>query len=140
MRSPLKYIIAICLLCIGTKQLYAQNFDTGKNNYFILSKNIQHLKPIILTANELAKEDGEKYGEFHVVFCEDTVQDIPNNNGFRKLLEEAQTMNIKVFVCGISLKKFNVNPSKLPRSLPIVANGILYGFQLTKKDFITLSI
>ena len=55
-------------------------------------------------------------------------------------LKKAKVQNIKVFVCGLSLSKFNINPEALPSNLEITPNGILYGFQLIKKGFITLTI
>jgi intracellular sulfur oxidation DsrE/DsrF family protein len=106
----------------------------------VLSKNIQQLKPILQTASELAKEDGKKHGEFYVIICGNTVNDIVDNSDFKELLGKAKNQHVKVIVCGISLKKFNIDPNTLPDSLEITPNGILYGFQLTKQGFITLTI
>lgn len=128
------------LLLFGTSQLQAQNINSKKNNYLVLSKNIQQLKPVLLTATELAKEDGKKYGAFYVIICGKTVTEIDDNSDFNTLLEEAKAQNVKVFVCGISLSKFNITPETLPNTLEVIPNGILYGFQLTKKGFITLTI
>lgn len=118
----------------------AQDFNLEQNNYLVLSKNIQQLKPVLLTANELAKEDGKNYGQFYVIICGKTVKDIQNNSNFKELLKQAKTQNVKVFVCGISLKKFNIDPSKMPHNIAITPNGILYGFQLSKQGFISLTI
>lgn len=128
------------LLLVGTSQLYAQNINAKKNNYLVLSKNIQQLKPVLLTATELAKEEGKKHGAFYVIICGKTVTEIADNLNFNTLLEKAIAQNVKVFVCGISLSKFNITPETLPDNLEIIPNGILYGFQLTKKGFITLTI
>ncbi len=140
MKNSILFITTMFLLLFGTSQLLAQNINSKKNNYLVLSKNIQQLKPVLLTANALAKEDGKKYGSFYVILCGKTVNDISNNPDFNALLEKAKAQNINVFVCGISLSKFNINPETLPSNLEITPNGILYGFQLTKKGFITLTI
>jgi len=140
MKNSIIIITILLLSLLGATQLQAQEFNPKKNNYLVLSKNIKQLDPVLLTARDLAKEDGKKYGNFYVVICGKTVNDIANNSGFNKLLEKANAQNIKVFVCGISLQKFNINPSQLPSTLEITGNGILYGFQLTKKGFITLTI
>tara|TARA_R110000751_G_scaffold100068_2_gene193864 strand:+ start:166413 stop:166835 length:423 start_codon:yes stop_codon:yes gene_type:complete len=137
--SILIFTTLFSFIC-GTQQLQAQDFNTTKNNYLILSKNIQQLKPVLLTAQSLATEDGINYGDFYVIICGKTVKDIPNNTEFKILLEEAKFLNIKVFVCGISLKKFNITPKQLPDSIVVTENGILYGFQLTKNGFLTLTI
>lgn len=140
MKKSILYIATLFLLIFGASSLQAQDFNPKKNNYLVLSKNTQQLKPVLLTANELAKEDGKKRGAFYVIICGKTVNDISNNSDFNTLLEKAKTQNVKVFVCGISLSKFNINPDTLPNNLEIIPNGILYGFQLTKQGFITLTI
>jgi len=140
MKNSILFITTMFLLLFGTSQLQAQDINPKKNNYLVLSKNIQQLKPVLLTANELAKEDGKKHGEFYVIICGKTVNDISDNVDFNTLLEKAKALNVKVFVCGISLNKFNIDPSTMPNNLEITPNGILYGFQLKKQGFITLSI
>ena len=140
MKNSILFITTLFLLLFGTSQLQAQHINPKKNNYVVLSKNIQQLKPVLLTANALAKEDGKKYGAFYVIICGKTVNDISGNSDFNALLEQAKAQNINVFVCGISLSKFNINPETLPSNLEITPNGILYGFQLKKKGFITLTI
>lgn len=132
-------ISTLAFFCFfGTAQ--AQDASSQKNNYLILSKNIKQLKPIILTAKDLAMEDGKKFGKFYVIFCGKTVKDIPQNNNFKTLIKEAQKHNVKMYACGLSLKKFNINKEEIPNTIEITKNGILYGFQLTKKGFITLTI
>lgn len=140
MKNSILFITTMFLLLFGTIQLQAQDINPKKNNYLVLSKNIQQLTPVLLTANELAKEDGKKYGALYVIICGKTVKDISNNSDFNALLKKAKTQNVKIFVCGISLNKFNIDSSTMPNNLEIIPNGILYGFQLTKQGFITLTI
>ena len=140
MKNAILFITTMLLLLFGTYQLQAQNINAEMNNYLVLSKNIKQIKPILMTANALAKEDGKKYGAFYVIICGKTVTQINDNSDFNTLLEEAKAQNVKVFVCGISLSKFNITPETLPNTLEVIPNGILYGFQLTKRGFITLTI
>lgn len=138
MKNPIIFLTAIFLLLIGTAQ--AQDFDLAKNNYVVLSKNIQQLKPVLMAAKELKKEDGDMFGTFHMIICGKTVADIVDNSDFNVLLKQAKTQNVNVFVCGISLDKFNVDPKRISTTLKIAQNGILRGFQLTKQGFVTLTI
>lgn len=138
MKKYIIFLTTLFLMLFGSVQ--AQDFNLEQNNYLVLSKNIQQLKPVLLTANELAKEDGKNYGQFYVIICGKTVKDIQNNSNFKELLKQAKTQNVKVFVCGISLKTFNIDPSKMPNNIAITPNGILYGFQLSKQGFISLTI
>jgi intracellular sulfur oxidation DsrE/DsrF family protein len=130
----------LLFLILGTPQLKAQNQTGEQQNYVVLSKNIKQLKPILMTADSLAEEDGETYGEFQVVLCGKTVQDIKNNADFKLLLKQAELQNVTVTVCGLSLNAFEVDQKQLPEHLEVVENGILYGFQLKKKGFISLTI
>lgn len=128
----------ISLLAIGTALEQTVNFE--KNNYLVLSKNIEQLKPVMLTATELAEQDGNKYGVFHVIFCGKTVQNISKNKEFLSLTQQAKEQHLKVFVCRLSLKKFGIDPNDIPDTIEVTENGILEGFQLTKKGFLTLTI
>ncbi|AUC84010.1 sulfur reduction protein DsrE [Polaribacter sp. ALD11] len=140
MKNSILIITTLFLLLFGTTQLVAQNFNLKKNNYLVLSKNIQQLKPVMLAAKSLEIEEDKKYGDFYIILCGKTVNNIPNNPDFRALLNEATKQNIKVFACGISLQKFNISQDQLPKNIKITENGILYGLQLTKKGFTSITI
>ena len=140
MKNSILIFTTLFSVLLGAQQLHAQEINPTKNNYLILSKNIQQLKPVLLTAKSLAMEDGQDYGDFYMIICGKTVKDIPNNSEFHALLEDAKLLNIKVFACGISLKKFNIITTQLPDNIAVTENGILYGLQLTKKGFLSLTI
>jgi len=140
MKNSILIFTTLFSFLFGAQQLQAQEFNPTKNNYLIISKNIQQLNPVLITAKSLITEDKEDYGDFYVIICGKTVKDISNNTNFKILLEEAKTLNIKVFACGISLKKFNITPKQLPENISVTENGILYGLQLTKKGFISITI
>ena len=140
MKNSILIITTMFFLFFGINQSKAQDFNPKKNNYLILSQNIEQLKPILLTASELTKEDGKKHGTFYVIICGKTVSDIPNNLDFNKFLDAAKKQNVTVFVCGLSLKKFNIDPTLLPENIKVVDNGILYGLQLSRNGFIALTI
>ncbi|MBD0822519.1 sulfur reduction protein DsrE [Aestuariibaculum marinum] len=140
MKTPIHYITILGLVLLSTITLHAQHVNPEKHNYFILSKNIQQLKPITITAHALAEEDPKNHGELHVVFCGKTVRDIPGSAFFNQLLEDSKSAPIKIFVCGLSLKKFNVTPDNLPENIKVIDNGILYALQMKKQGFITLTI
>ncbi|MFD0933307.1 DsrE family protein [Psychroflexus salinarum] len=140
MKHSITYITALLFLILGTSEMKAQDHHSDQHDYVVLSKNIKQLKPILMTATSLAEEDGENYGEFKVIFCGKTVSDMKNNADFTMLLKQAKLQNVKVSACGLSLNKFNINPDQLPELLEVVDNGILYGFQLKKNGFISLTI
>ncbi|NIK93580.1 sulfur reduction protein DsrE [Mangrovimonas sp. CR14] len=132
------YIITMVFLLFGTTHIKAQNPD--KQNYLVISKNIKQLNPILLTAQELQNEDGKTFGDFIVIFCGKTVSKMVNDPDLNKLLEQAKEQHIQILACGLSLKKFHINPEELPNSIKIAENGILKSFQLIKKGYLTLTI
>lgn len=138
MKRYILFLTTMFLILGGTAK--AQEFNSNKNNYLVFSKNILQLKPTLLTASELAIEDGDKHGEFYIVICGKTVSDIANNTEFNELLKQAKMQNVRVFACGLSLDQFSVSPDQLPNDIDTIDNGILYGLQLTREGFITLTI
>jgi intracellular sulfur oxidation DsrE/DsrF family protein len=136
-------LIVIISVFAGINNGTAQNNNKSKqdkNNYFVLTSNVEQLKPIILTAEKLALEDDKKYGEFHVVVCGKTVQDLADPEKMKQFVEMAEKNNVHLYACGFSLDKFHVDPSRIPNQFKVVENGILYGFRLQKKGFYSLSL
>lgn len=130
----------ILLLLLGGKGLLAQDTQPESYKYFILSKNVKQLAPILLTANALIKTDGKRFGELQILFCGKTIEAINNHAEFLAQLEKAKSKDIKILVCGLSLDQFDIDHETLPDHLQVVENGILHALQLKKNGFITLSI
>lgn len=109
-------------------------------NYFVLTRNVQQLKPIILAAADLAETDGEQFGEFHVVICGQAVKDLTNAELMEPYLQLAKANHVKLIACGFSLRKFEVNEGTLPEQMEVVQNGILYGFTLEKAGYHAITL
>ncbi len=131
------------LLTLFTNPLQAQN-DHEEHadhvNYVVLTRKVPQLKPIILAAEELAKQDGEKFGDFQVVVCGKAVQDLTNQEIMKDFIEKAGKAGVTINACGFSLKKFSVDRSKLPEALRVVENGILHNFELQKKGYLSIEL
>ncbi len=129
------------IITLFAVNLNAQNTTDIKNNdYVVLTSKIPQLKPILLTAESLALEDGDDYGDFQIIICGKTVEDLKDKSKMNDLLHKAEAQNVKIMVCGFSLKKFNVEESELPKELEVVPNGILYNFQLQKKGYKSITL
>ncbi len=126
-------------ITLFTVKANAQDTIT-KNNYVVLTSKIPQLKPILLTAEALEQEDRSNYGDFQVIICGKTVEDLKNKELMHDLLHKAETQNVKIVVCGFSLKKFNIDEKDIPKELEVVPNGILYNFQLQKKGYRSLAL
>jgi len=131
----------ILVLALSIFSTEAQNtMHLEKNNYVVLTTKIPQLKPIILTAEALAEEDGGKFGDFQVIICGKTVTDLTDKEMMRKFIDKAEKANVKIVICGFSMKKFGVDQKDIPQVLEVVDNGILYDFQLQKKGYLSLGL
>ena len=109
-------------------------------NYVVLTRKVPQLKPIILAAEELAAQDGDKFGDFQVVVCGKAVQDLTDKETMNDFLKKAEKAGVIINACGFSLKKFDVDKSKLPKELRVVENGILHNFELQKKGYLSIEL
>ena len=135
----LSTLVLVLALSIFTAE--AQNkMHHEKNNYVVLTTKIPQLQPIILTAEALAEEDGEKFGDFQVIICGKTITDLTDKEMMRKLIDKAEKANVKIVICGLSMKKFGVDQKDIPQKLEVVDNGILHNFQLQKKGYLSVDL
>ncbi|HET8886084.1 MAG TPA: sulfur reduction protein DsrE [Salinimicrobium sp.] len=136
------FLSSIALIfALFTSSVYAQEkIVEQKENYVILTKKIPQLQPIFLSAEALAKEDGEQFGEFKIIICGKTVQELTDKEMMQKYVEKAAKLNVELVVCGFSLHKFGVEKNNISPELKIVENGILYNLQLQKKGYTSLSL
>lgn len=114
--------------------------ESEKQNYVVLTKKVQQLKPILLAAKELSKEDGEKFGNFEIIVCGKEIGDLTNLESMKPHLKEAKQIGANIIACGFSLKKFKVDPKKLPKNMDVVDNGILHNLTLQKKGYLSLGL
>ena len=124
----------------ATSGLTQNTIHHKKNNYVVLTKTIPQLNPIILTAKALAAEDGNKFGDFQVIICGKTVTDLTDKEMMQKFMDNAKKANVKIVICGFSLKQFGVDPKDIPKELEVVDNGILHNFQLQKKGYLSIEL
>ena len=132
--------IFIMITLFSTATLRAQQMNTGKNNYVVLTKKVPQLQPIILTAEALKAEEGDAFGDFQVIICGKEIGDITDTEKISGFIEKAEKVGVQLVACGFSLHKFKVDEKKVPHEMKVVKNGILYNFQLQKKGYKSLSL
>ncbi len=133
-------LIFAAFLMLFSANTKAQSQDTELNNYVVLTKKIPQLQPILITAEELKKEDGHHFGDFQIIVCGQTVQGLTDKEEMKQFTERAKNAGVALKACGFSLKKFGVDPDKIPSEMEIVENGILYNFQLQKKGYLSIEL
>lgn len=127
----------IMLFSLNTQ---AQQHDSEKNNYVVLTKKIPQLQPIFLTAETLAEEDGKEFGKFEVIICGQTVKELTDKEMMQKYINKAKEHNVELVACGFSLNKFGVDRKDISPAFRVVENGILYNLQLQKKGYTSISL
>ena len=139
MKTILSTLILSIVLVIGnTQQSFSQ--ESATINYVVLTKKVDQLKPILLAAKTLAEEDGSNFGNFEIIVCGKEIGELTNIEKMQTHLAESKKVGANIIACGFSLKKFNVDPKKLPKDMIIVENGILHNFELQKKGYLSLSL
>ncbi|MEO5790258.1 MAG: sulfur reduction protein DsrE [Gelidibacter sp.] len=123
-----------------TADIQAQQMDSNKNNYVVLTTKVPQLQPIIFTAEALKAEEGDAFGDFQVIICGKDIGEITEAEKMDQFIEKAEKSGVQLIACGFSLHKFKVDKSKIPSKMTIVENGILYNFQLQKKGYKSLSL
>lgn len=128
------------ILTIFTNPLQAQENAHKVNNYVVLTKKVEQLKPIILTAKSLKEEEGEHFGDFQAIVCGQDIKLLADKEKMKDFITQAKEAGVKLIACGFSMKKFNVEAKDIPAEFEIVENGILYNFQLQKKGYYSLGL
>ncbi|SIR22809.1 sulfur reduction protein DsrE [Maribacter ulvicola] len=132
--------LLVMIMLFNTTNTKAQDLDRNKNNYVVLTKKVPQLQPIILTAQALKAEEGDKFGDFQVIICGPLIGEITDTEKMGNFIEQAQKFKVQLLACGFSLDKFKVDRTKIPREIRIVENGILHNFQLQNKGYKSVSL
>ena len=140
MRRAILFVCVIITLLISEKSQAQNPAKSAVQNYVVLTKDIQQLKPIILAANDLAAEDGIHFGMFKVIICGKTVTGLIQKEKIAPVLAMAEKYHVELYACGLSLTQFKVNTRELPKQIQVTKNGILYNFQLQKKGYLSIEL
>ena len=114
--------------------------ETVENNYFILNRNVEQLKAVGKAAADLAVSDSTAYGTFKVVVCGKSVQDLLDEEKMADAVAILQASGVEMYACGLSLKKFGVDPASLPEFYQVVPNGLVFGFELQKEGYYSITL
>ena len=111
----------------------------GKSNQFaIMVGNKEHFIAAILTADQLLK--GTQNLTVEVVAVGDLVKDIAEDKTLFDMINQADTLEIKLTVCEIAMALNKVSRNKLDQRFNTVRNGWIHLFELKDKGYNTLSI
>ncbi|MFO7719989.1 MAG: DsrE family protein [Gillisia sp.] len=132
---------AIIFLVLLTTSVNAQTSkNTDKLNYIVSTSKTAQLQPIIATAEALAKEDAEKFGEFQAIIYGKTVQELTDKEAMKKFIVMAKNANVRLLVCNMALKTFEVNPADIPDEFEVVDNAFTHILQMQKQGYLSIQL
>lgn len=139
MKRSIGILIVFLLLGISGQ---AQNTLQGeKNNYVVSTTKIPQLQPIILTAESLREEDGEKYGDFQIVMYGPNVMELTHKDKMETFTGKAKAAGVEIFVCKISLDRLGIDPAELHQYIQVVDHAYTHLIQLQKnKNYYSLQL
>lgn len=140
MKTTLIILVSILIGLSSVNALGHKSIHPKTNNYVVITSNIQQIKPIVLAAKDLAKEDGKIFGEFQLIICGKAVAELTQPEKIAPFLEMAKKEGVKLVACGYSLNESKINPKDLPSEVKVVDNGLFYDFQLQKKGYLSIEL
>lgn len=140
MKTTLIILVSILVGLTSANALGHKSIHPKKNNYIVITSNIQQINPIVLAAKDLAKEDGKNFGEFQIIICGKAVAELIQPEMIAPFLEMTKKEGVKLVACGYSLNQSKINPKDLPNAIKVVDNGLLYDFQLQKKGYLSIEL
>ncbi len=115
-----------------------ENSISQDGKYALLVRSSQHLKAAIMTGEDF-KARSEKI-DFRIVMCGELVKELSDNDSLKNMVGEASGRGLKILACGLSVKQLSVDRSRLPESVSITENGLIYMFGLEENGFKTITL
>ncbi|MCH7400459.1 hypothetical protein ACFOUP_10710 [Belliella kenyensis] len=139
-------IIILVLVAISTSTVQSQTTQEIQKTEQSIKKNgkyaslvmrNQHLEAAILTGKSFKNKS--KKIDFQIVVCGELVKEIIQDTALQSLIEEGVNQHgLKVLICGLSINRLNLDKEKLPQSVTITENGLIYMFGLQEQGFKTV--
>lgn len=139
MKRSIEILIGLLILGITGQ---AQNIPAeDNNNYVVSTTKVPQLQPIILTAEALREEDGEKYGDFQIVMYGPNVKELTSKDKMEAYIGKAKAAGVGIFVCKISLDRLGIEAVELHDYIKVVDNAFTHLLQLQKnKNYYSLQL
>ncbi|MBZ9630364.1 sulfur reduction protein DsrE [Salegentibacter sp. LM13S] len=133
--------ILLVFLTLGFSMNAQMAAGDHKNNYIVLTTKIPQMEPIILTANSLKEEDGEKFGDFQIVLYGLNIKGLTNIKEMDKYVNKAKATGVQIMVCKLSLAKLKINSTDLHPYIKVVDHAFTHAIELQKnKNYYSLEL
>ena len=78
----------LMMTLFSNTNLQAQETESSKNNYVVVTNKVAQLQPIILTAEVLKAEEGNDFGNFEIIICGPEIGDITDAEKINKFIKK----------------------------------------------------
>lgn len=132
-------LVVLLMLAISAQ---AQSLpEKDKNNYAVSTTKIPQLQPIILTAEALKQEDGEKFDDFQVILYGLEIEGLTDLEKMDPIVKKAQAAGVEIMVCQLSLNKLEIEPGELHPGIKVVGHAFTHLLQLQKnKNYYSITL
>lgn len=139
MKKSIGMLVVLIMMSMNIK---AQGSLAGeKNNYVVSTTKIPQLQPIILTAEALREEDGERYGDFQIVMYGPNVMELTDKETMGPYTRKARAAEVEILVCKISLDRLGIDPKDMDDYIQVVDHAYTHLIQLQKnKNYYSLQL
>lgn len=124
----------------SNKALEEDAVSTNAQNYAVLVRKVPHIKASIKTARQMTNDDAYQVGNFEVIICGKVVKQLRSQPSIQKLMKQGRALEMQFHACGMSMKKFGIDPSELASGISVVRNGITHMFDLQAQGYLTVEL
>ena len=133
--------ILILVFMLGVSGFAQTKSGIEKNNYVVSTSKIPQLEPIILTAEALKQEDGNKFGDFQIVLYGRNVKELTDKEKMKNYVEKAKAAGVEIKVCKLSINFLKIDIKDLHPYVKVVDHAFTHLLQLQKnKNYYSIEL
>ena len=117
-----------------------QSAAAAKSNYAVLISQPNHLKAAVNTAQTIKADSKYNSDSFVVMACGKSVEAFVQGSDMAQEIEAGRKAGVTYRICGMSLKKFNIDKSQLVEGVEVVPNGLTHMFDLKLQGYNTVEL
>ncbi len=139
----IKKLFSILLLLLISIATVATAQTNNKDNLLFLLRKKEHVTQALVTVEQLrqtqAKNSTIRAGEIAIIVCGADVKALTDSS-FSETVKKARLLNVHIWACGLSLKKFNLDRQQLLPGIEYTPNGFIKAFELQKQGYLSVEL
>ncbi|MCX2739019.1 DsrE family protein [Pontibacter anaerobius] len=112
----------------------------AKKDYAVLISQPNHLKAAVNTAQTIKSDSKYNSNSFVIMACGKSVEAFLKDSKMVQEFEAGKAAGVTYRICGMSMKKFNIDKSQLMDGVEVVPNGLTHMFDLQLQGYNTVEL